>query len=501
MKRIPALKSVITVAMLMLAIPSVMFAGEGDMTGTASPFAIIPFVLLLTLIAVMPFINKHWWEKYYPVVSFVLAISIIVYYSIGGRDVGRLLLTGGEYASFIIFIGSLYVVAGGVHIRMKGKSTPLANLAFLAAGAIVTNLIGTTGASMILIRPFLRVNKYRLRGFHVVFFIFIVSNIGGALTPIGDPPLFLGYLKGVPFFWVLEHVWQMWAVAIGALLAVFFILDYLSFKKFEAIHDGGADGDPGEEAEVSGLYNLFFLGVIVCAVFVPDPPGVREALMLIAAAGSYVMTKKEIHRKNDFNFIPMKEVAILFFGIFGTMIPALDWLEHNASQIGISTPGQFYWGTGALSAILDNAPTYLSFLSASIGIFVDQDIVAQVRHLVATHGSDIALVAGRHSEEIRNTFATLLKYHGNMVASGNVPLDDINLSYLIGNHNIYLKSISISAVFFGAFTYIGNGPNFMVKSLAIQAGADVPDFVRYIGKYSIPILLPVFAGVWYLFFS
>jgi Na+/H+ antiporter NhaD/arsenite permease-like protein len=182
------------------------------------------------------------------------------------------------------------------------------------------------------------------------------------------------------------------------------------------------------------------------------------------------------------------------------MVPALDWLELNAMRIGITTPGQFYWGTGALSSVLDNAPTYLNFLSASIGLFVDQNIVAQVQHLVATHGSDIATVGGSHADEVRNTFTTLMKYHSDIVAAGTVPLSDIQISYLIGNHNIYLKAISIAAVFFGACTYIGNGPNFMVKSIAEQSGVVMPSFFGYIVRYTVPVLIPTYALVWYLFF-
>jgi Na+/H+ antiporter NhaD/arsenite permease-like protein len=213
------------------------------------------------------------------------------------------------------------------------------------------------------------------------------------------------------------------------------------------------------------------------------------------------MTKKEIHHKNDFNFLPIKEVAILFLGIFATMVPALDWLELNATTIGITSAGQFYWGTGMLSSVLDNAPTYLNFLSASIGLFVNEEIVKQVQHLVSTHGSDIATISGAHAEEIKNTFAVLLKYHGDLVAANNVPLSDIQISYLIGNYNIYLKAISIAAVFFGAMTYIGNGPNFMVKSIAEQSGAKCPSFFGYIVRYSLPVLLPVFVLVWLLWFS
>ncbi|MBI1805693.1 MAG: sodium:proton antiporter [Ignavibacteria bacterium] len=462
---------------------------------------IIPFILLLLSIAVIPFLSKRWWEKYYPAVSVVLGAITVVYYLFFLDNTERMVHTGIEYLSFIILIGSLFVVAGGIHIRLKGKSTPIANVIVLAIGAVASNFLGTTGASMIMIRPYLRVNKYRLRGFHVVFFIFIVSNIGGALTPIGDPPLFLGYLKGVPFFWVLEYVWHIWSIAVASVLVIFFVIDYLSFKKFEASKKHVPETELHEKAEVSGLHNIFFLAVILLAVFIEHPVMLRELLMVIAATGSYVTTKKEIHNKNNFNFVPIKEVAILFLGIFATMVPALDWLELNATTIGITSAGQFYWGTGILSSVLDNAPTYLNFLSASIGLFVDQNIVSQVQHLISTHGSDIANIGGAHAEEVRNTFATLMKYHSDLVATGQVPVDDIQISYLIGNHNIYLKAISIAAVFFGANTYIGNGPNFMVKSIAEQSGAECPSFGGYIAKYSLPILIPVFAVVWWIFFT
>ncbi len=495
-----------TVTLLVLSITVLLcsaqplIAGDGH-TIPVSPWMITPFVLLLIAIAVMPFINKHWWEKNYPFAAIGLGIVTVVYYLLILDNPIRMVHTGMEYVSFIILIGSLFVVAGGIHIRIKGKSTPMANVILLGIGAVISNFLGTTGASMILIRPYLRVNKYRLRGFHVVFFIFLVSNIGGALTPIGDPPLFLGYLKGVPFFWVLEYVWHIWALVVGLVLLIFFVIDYISFRKYESSPRHVPESELHEDAEVSGLHNIFFLAVILIAVFIQKPVFLRELLMVIAAVGSYVMTKKAIHQKNDFNFLPVKEVAILFAGIFATMVPALDWLEQNATQIGINSPGQFYWGTGILSSILDNAPTYLNFLSASIGLFVNQDIIQQVQHLISTRGVDIASITGTHAEEIRNTFITLMKYHGDLVASGHVPVDDINVCYLIGNHNIYLKAISLAAVFFGANTYIGNGPNFMVKSIAEQAGAKVPSFFGYIGKYSMPILIPVFTLVWWLFFK
>jgi Na+/H+ antiporter NhaD/arsenite permease-like protein len=479
---------------------SLAFAGEQSHAAEVSPLLIAPFVLLLGAIALAPFINRHWWEKNYPFVAIGLGLVPVLYYLFVMRNGSRMLQSGMEYISFIALIGSLFVVSGGIHIRIKGKSTPLANVFLLAIGAVVSNFLGTTGASMILIRPFLRVNKYRLRGFHVVFFIFIVSNIGGALTPIGDPPLFLGYLKGVPFFWVLEYVWHIWLLALGIVLTIFFVIDYLSFKKFEASKKHVAESELHEDAEVTGMQNVFYLTVIIVAVFIEHPPFLREALMVAAAAGSYFSTKHEIYKKNAFNFDPIKEVAILFLGIFATMVPALDWLELNAMKIGITTPGQFYWGTGMLSSVLDNAPTYLNFLSASIGLFVDQNIVVQVQHLVATHGTDIATIGGNHAEEVRNTFVTLMKFHSDIVATGSVPLADIQISYLIGNHNIYLKAISIAAVFFGACTYIGNGPNFMVKSIAEQSGVAMPSFVGYVIRYAIPVLLPTYGLIWFLFF-
>ncbi len=211
-------------------------------------------------------------------------------------------------------------------------------------------------------------------------------------------------------------------------------------------------------------------------------------------------TKHEIHRKNDFNFIPIKEVAILFLGIFATMIPALDWLETNAAGLGITTAGQFYWATGVLSGFLDNAPTYLNFLSAAIGLLVTPDIVSGVQHAVTTRGADLATLTGPHAEAIRTTYETLLRYHYDFVVSGSVRVSDIAVAHLLGNHSLHVEAISLGAVFFGASTYIGNGPNFMVKAIAQQAGVDTPVFFAYILKYTIPVLLPIFFIIWLLFF-
>ncbi len=375
----------------------------------------------------------------------------------------------------------------------------MANLFLLLIGAVISNVIGTTGASMILIRPYLRVNRYRIRPFHVVFFIFIVSNMGGALTPIGDPPLFLGYLEGIPFFWVVETVWLKWLVAMGIILMIFFVTDSISFGKLTARIRHEAE-EKGEEGEVSGLQNIFFLSVILIAVFITRPIFVREILMAGAAAGSYFTTKKTIHEKNEFNFLPIKEVAVLFLGLFATMIPALDWLELNAEQLGITSPGQFFWATGLLSSVLDNAPTYLNFLSAQLGLFTSPDVVQQVQHFVQTHGGDLSQAAGPVSPEARQAFVSLVQYHYPAIVGGHVTDKLIAVSSLISSHSLHVQAVSLGAVFFGACTYIGNGPNFMVKSIADQAGVHPPSFFGYLFRYSIPILIPTFLLIWLLFF-
>lgn len=412
-----------------------------------------PFVALLALIAVGPLFFKHQWEKSYPFVSIGLGALVVLHYVLGLRHTEPIVHTGVEYLSFIALIGSLFVVSGGIHINVKGEAKPWVNCLFLFVGAVLANFLGTTGASMVMIRPWIRMNKYRLTAFHIVFFIFIISNIGGSLTPIGDPPLFLGYLKGVPFFWVLEHLWPVWLLGVGWLLAVFFVIDTRNYLRApKAVREKET---AHEEWCFQGAHNLFFLLLIIGSVFINDPPFLREALMVLAAVLSYKTTAKSVHESNDFNFAPIKEVAILFLGIFATMIPALEWLEHHAAEIGIRTAGQFFWGSGMLSSVLDNAPTYLNFLSAAIGLFFHESTAA----------------------------------HDHPVLS------------LLTTHPEYIRAISVGSVFFGAMTYIGNGPNFLVKSIADQSKAHTPSFFGYVVKYSLPVLVPMFAVVWFFFFK
>lgn len=414
------------------------------------PLMLLPFGLILLCIAAMPFVNHSWWERHYHEVSIGLGGFVVAYYLGVLHQGGRMLHVAYEYGSFMALIGSLFIVAGGIHIRVKGESTPGINCVFLLLGAVLANLVGTTGASMLLIRPWMRMNKYRITAFHVVFFLFIVSNAGGCLTPIGDPPLFLGYLRGVPFWWTLEHCWPAWALVVGVLTAIFYVFDRRNFLRASALVRERETAS--ETWKFEGTRNLALLGVILVAVFVKKPAGMREVLMAAAAVASYYFTPKAIHEANDFTFHPIKEVGWLFAGIFATMVPALDYLEMHAQSLGLDSPMKYFWLTGILSAMLDNAPTYLTFLAADMGS----------RGLSVSNSADVAAVAVKFPRE--------------------------------------LLAISLGAVFFGAMTYIGNGPNFMVKSIAERAKVKMPGFFGYLAGYALPILLPVLGLVAFLFF-
>jgi Na+/H+ antiporter NhaD/arsenite permease-like protein len=416
---------------------------------------VAPFGLLLLLIAVMPLSPhsiKQYWDKYYYLVACGLGALVVIYYlshTGGAVVVGH---TAREYFSFIVLVGSLFVVAGGIHIQVKGEATPQANVVFLALGAVIANVIGTTGASMVLIRPWIRMNKIRVSPYHVCFFIFIVSNVGGGLTPVGDPPLFLGYLSGVPFFWLIGHVFVQWLVTVAAILLAFYVFDYRSFHRMPKKLEREIEAHP-ETWQFDGTSNILFLFGIVGTVFIPDDwfP-TRELAMVALAAASYFLTKKQVHEKNAFSFGPIKEVAWLFVGIFLTMMPALGYLAEHGQSFGFVHPMQYYLSSGALSSVLDNAPTYVNFLQ-----------LAQTT------------AVGLHP----HAFASVLN---DPVATVRVLLDQ-QPRYVIG--------VSLGSVFFGAMTYIGNGPNFMVKAIAHDAGVHCPTFHRYITHYSLPILLPI----------
>jgi Na+/H+ antiporter NhaD/arsenite permease-like protein len=413
-----------------------------------------PFALLLLCIATMPLTPpavKHWWEKNYHLVALALAAIVAAVYLARIPGGGQALRhTAGEYFSFIALIGSLFIVAGGIHLKVKGEATPLANVSFLAIGAVVANLIGTTGASMVLIRPWIRMNKIRVSAYHVVFFIFVVSNVGGALTPIGDPPLFLGFLRGVPFFWLIDHVIEEWLCTVGAVLVAFYVFDRRSYRHLPGRIRSGIETHP-ESWRFDGGVNVLFLLAMIGAVFLPEKFFLREAVMLAAAVGSWFATPRQVHEENHFSFGPIKEVAWLFLGIFVTMMPALDFLAQHGRELGFTHPLQYYFASGALSSVLDNAPTYVNFLQ-----------LAQAT--AAAPGAEPASVAA-----------------------------------VLESHPLFVIGVSLGSVFFGAMTYIGNGPNFMVKAIAHDAGVHCPSFFGYILKYSLPVLLPILALSGWLF--
>lgn len=462
---------------------------------------ILPFGVLLAAIALAPLCLANWWGRHYPKVAFGLAAITLTYYLLGLRAYVRVAHTAYEYLSFIALIGALFVVSGGIHITVKGEATPRANCAFLLVGAIIANLLGTTGASMLLIRPWLRMNAYRVTAHHVVFFIFIVSNVGGCLTPIGDPPLFLGYLKGIPFWWVAAQCWPMWLVGIGILLAMFYAVDRRNYLRAPK-EVRAAVAEPPDQWRFEGLGNLAFLGIILSAVFIHRPVFLREAVMAGAAVASYLTTRRSIREANHFNFHPIQEVAILFIGIFATMMPALDWLQLNASRFGEPTVGLYYWAAGSLSSVLDNAPTYLSFLSAGLGALVNPDVVAQVRAVLDGSAPGLGAGGGASAEQLRQTLETLQRCYPAAWTAKTVSLEQIQIAFLLGDAAFqrFIVAVSIGSVFFGANTYIGNGPNFMVKAIADQKRVHTPTFLGYVFRFTLPFMLPMLAVVWWLFF-
>ncbi|MGC9943294.1 MAG: sodium:proton antiporter [Verrucomicrobiota bacterium] len=416
------------------------------MTGI-NPLLILPFAILLSAMAFGPVLAPNWWARHYAKVALGLAAVMAVIYFFVLRDFASILHAAREYFSFITLITCLFVVSSGIQINVRSRARPFANVIFLLAGAVAANVLGTTGAAILLIRPWLRINQDRVAAHHVVFFIFLVANVGGCLTPIGDPPLFLGYLEGIPFWWVFKNCWPPWATAVGLLLAIFYAMDKIHFAR--ACRKPGSIRTVEQQWELTGWPNFFFLAMIIGAVFVEHPILLREILMITAAAASYFTTRKSIHVANGFNFHPVNEVAILFVGIFATMTPALAWLDQHAGRLlgEHPSPDIFYWGTGGLSGVLDNAPTYLGFLSALRG----QAGLPEIPSLLAQFPAQVL-------------------------------------------------AISVGAVFFGAATYIGNGPNFMVKTIAEQHGVRVPSFMDFIIKFSLPCLLPVLITVWLFFF-
>ncbi len=433
---------------------------------------VIPFVGILLSIAIFPLVAPHFWHHHYGKVSlFWGALFIIAFTIVNGFGMSAFYLLEVyilEFIPFIVLLLALFTVAGGIRLTGELVGSPKVNTIIILLGTVLASLMGTTGAAMLLIRPLLRANAWRRYKVHtVVFFIFLVANIGGSLTPLGDPPLFLGFLKGVSFFWTLEHMLLPMIAASIILLVVYFLLDTVYYKKETSKPEKSSTST---KLGLEGSLNLLLIPAIIGAVLssslnlgtaftihyvaVPLATLLQVGLLLVITFVSLKITKAETRKGNEFSWEPILEVAKLFATIFITMVPPIAMLRSGAegpmgaiirgvvNEKGEFVNAAFFWFTGALSSFLDNAPTYLVFFNTAGGNAVD----------------------------------------------------------LMGPHAATLLAISAGAVFMGANTYIGNAPNFMVKSIAEESGVPMPSFFGYMLKFSIPILIPVFIVLTFIFF-
>lgn len=448
--------------------------GHANLGEVLPLWSCIPFAGMLLSIALFPLLAPDFWHHHFGKVSAFWAATLGIPFLVAFRglalyEILHIILV--DYIPFIILLWSLYTVSGGILLRGSLRGTPLVNVVMLLIGTLLASWMGTTGAAMLMIRPFLRANAHRKnRTFMVVFFIFLVANAGGSLTPLGDPPLFLGFLHGVSFFWTFKILPHMLTVA-GILLTVYFFLDLHAFRKEEA---SAPDDGVKEPLKLDGVHNFIFLAGIVGSVLMSGVVDwghfqiygihmayqdvARDGLLVAMGILSLVTTSIKVREDNDFTWFPILEVAYLFIGIFITMIPCLLILKAGLKGElafliqGVDRPAHYFWVTGTLSSFLDNAPTYLTFFNTALGSFFAGASEAQA-----------------------------------------VPL-------LMTEKAIYLEAISAGAVFFGAVSYIGNAPNFMVRSIAEEAGTPMPSFFGYILKYSLLFLIPSFVIVTLIFF-
>lgn len=418
-------------------------------------FMLLPFMAMLLCIAIAPLVVEHWWERNSNklIVSVVLALPVAIWMIMNGMSHELTHQMLFDYVPFIILLMSLFVVTGGINIKGNIEASPKINTLIIGIGYVLASFMGTTGAAMLLIRPLISTNQERKYKVHtILFFIACVANCGGVLTPLGDPPLFLLFQRGADFTWFFNLVPE-WAFVGLCLLTIYYFTDRYYYKK-EPLECIDCDKNNQEPMKFTGLINIVWLiGVVLCVMFVnktyipaignEESPIVvkllREICLVAIILLSIITTKKEVRIANKYSWAPIIEVAVLFVGIFATMAPALIFLQNHASELGITRPWQFYYCTGILSSFLDNAPTAVAF------------------HSVA----------------------------------GGLPVAD-GVSIVAGIPEILLKAISLGAVFFGAMTYIGNGPNFMVKAIAEENGINMPSFLGYIFKFSLMILLPVY---------
>ena len=432
-----------------------------------SAWSMIPFGLMLLTIAIAPLFAEHWWEsnRNKLIVALILGVPTAVCLIIGGMTCNLEHQLFGDYIPFIILLLALYVITGGIHLSGDIKAKPWVNTSFLGLGWLLASLMGTTGAAMLLVRPLLATNQQRQHKVHtVLFFIALCANCGGLLTPLGDPPLFMLFLRGAEFTWFFS-MWKPWLFTGVLLMAIYFALDtyYYSKEPWTAL---SADAREHMPLQLQGKYNFIYLvGVVFSVAFInagtipamgeENAPlwmkYLREIVLLSLTFLSLYTTKKKVrYDLNKFTWSPIIEVAVLFLGIFTTMTPALAYLNANAASLGLNQVWQFYYTSGALSSFLDNTPTAVAFHSVASGLNAEQ---------MATFGNGM----------------------------------------MAGIPEILLMAICIGSVFFGAMTYIGNGPNFMVKAIAEESGVKMPSFFGYMFKFSLIVLLPIYILVQLIF--
>lgn len=431
-----------------------------------STLFLLPFIVLILSVALCPLLCPKLWIKYFARYVLSLSFFVIFCYFFFYNDYVTPILSIIEYIDFILLIVALYIISGGICIDVNIKTSPYINVLFLFIGSIIANFIGTTGAAALLIRPFMKMNKGRLQVYHIIFFIFIVCNIGGCLSVIGDPPILIAFLKGMPFLWPLKYNFLPWFVANVCLLFIFFVLD----KKNTNMSDNNVNNS--KKVSIEGKRNFLWVLLTIFSIFITPTlfhflpvinfQGhkicvVRNIVLFFICFFSYKFADKNAFKENDYSWEPIVELIVLFFGIFVTMSPALAILEDLVKHIDKSlvTTTSLYWFTAFFSSFLDNTPTLLNALAVSMSM----------------NGADISSHIDVHN-----------------FAVGMYP-----------NSTAYLKAICLTSVFFGGFTYIGNGPNFMIKSIAEKYGVKMPTFFGYIFKYSIKYLLPVLILIWALF--
>ncbi|RTL53669.1 MAG: sodium:proton antiporter [Bradyrhizobiaceae bacterium] len=470
-KPVPAL---IALVAALVTIPAPAFAAE-NLNGAALPvWWALPFAGILLCIATGPVFYPHVWERDYGKIAAMWAVIVVTLLllnaptSVVTTTLAHTILL--DYMPFILLLLALFTIAGGIYLEGNLHDSVFTNTVLLAVGAVLASIVGTTGAAMILIRPLIRANDDRRYNAHVVvFFIFLVANIGGALSPLGDPPLFIGFLKGVDFFWTTQHLWQETLFVGGIVLLVFLVID-LYFHRKEAHLKALRDPTPDSSSRIHGTVNFLLIGVVIAAILMSASwkPGIvfhllgvelqlqdllRDGIFVIVTVLSMLLTRKEHRDANGFSWGPIREVAILFAGIFICIVPVLAMLQAGANgpfgalfglvtrADGSANPAAYFWLTGALSSFLDNAPTYLVFFQ----------------------------LAGGEPQALMHAQSAIL------------------------------AAISSGAVYMGANTYIGNAPNFMVYAIARQAGVKMPSFFGYM-IWSSLVLIPIFILATFVFF-